>query len=211
MTSPKRIFAPVFFVALLSARAASLGDFTNESDIGNPRRAGSAEFDSAKHTFRITGGGKNMWATNDAFHFVWKKVSGDVTLTADVALQGKSSEPHRKACLIIRQSLDPDSAYVDVALHGDGSAALQFREKKGDITRTVPAKTNAPVRLQISYKRGWVAESWLGNAGGELKVESSINVKLTPPFYVGLGVCAHNDDALETAVFSNVKLTESAK
>ena len=33
---------------------------------------------------------------------------------------------------MIRQGLDADSAYVDVALHGDGLTSLQFRDAKGD-------------------------------------------------------------------------------
>jgi len=42
----------------------------------------------------------------------------------------------------------------------------------------------------------------LSPAGGSFRLE------LQEPFYVGLGVCAHNDDALEVAVFSNVELRE---
>jgi hypothetical protein len=61
-----------------------------------------------------------MWSTKDAFHYAWKKVSGDVALTADISFLDEGKEPHRKACLVIRQSLDADSAYVDAALHGDG-------------------------------------------------------------------------------------------
>jgi hypothetical protein len=34
---------------------------------------------------------------------------------------------HRKAALMIRQSLDPGAAYADVALHGDGLTSLQSR------------------------------------------------------------------------------------
>jgi TolB protein len=35
---------------------------------------------------------------------------------------------------------------------------------------------------------------------------SSTRLHLTSPFYVGLGVCSHEKDIVETAVFSNVKL-----
>jgi TolB protein len=41
----------------------------------------------------------------------------------------------------------------------------------------------------------------LQSAGG------SFRLKLTEPYYVGLGVCAHDNNALEKAVFSNVELT----
>jgi hypothetical protein len=61
----------------LPAFAATLGEFSGASDIGGPKRAGSAQFDAAHRIYTISGGGKNMWFTNDAFHFVWKKVSGE--------------------------------------------------------------------------------------------------------------------------------------
>jgi TolB protein len=36
-----------------------------------------------------------------------------------------------------------------------------------------------------------------------------MRLRLTEPFYVGLGVCAHNKDNVERAEFSNVELTAS--
>lgn len=81
--------------------------------------------------YHITGGGDNMWGTKDAFHCVWKKMSGDFMLTADVRILGAGGKPHRKGCLLVRQSLAPEAAYADVALHGDGLAALQWRDEAG--------------------------------------------------------------------------------
>ena len=54
------------------------------------------------------------------FNSSGKKVSGDVAITADVNFIGTGAVAHRKAALMIRQSLDADSAYADVAVHGDG-------------------------------------------------------------------------------------------
>ena len=54
---------------------------------------------------------------------------------------------------MIRQSLDADSAYVDVALHGDGLTSLQFREAKGAATHEVQANVSAPSRVRLE-KRG---------------------------------------------------------
>ena len=103
-----------------AARAEGAGIFEDRSDVGGPARAGTAVFDKAKGTYTVTGGGANMWLAKDSFHFVWKKVSGDVTLAADIEFSGKGVDPHRKACLLFRQSLDADAVYADAALHGDG-------------------------------------------------------------------------------------------
>lgn len=99
------------------------------------RKAGSVEFDSVKGTYQIAGGGENMWFTNDAFHFVWKKMSGDLTLAANLRWIGTNGNPHRKACLIIRQNLDPDAPYADAVLHGNGLSSLQYRETPCGETR----------------------------------------------------------------------------
>src|SRR5215470_16896786 len=112
----------------------SIGIFEGHSDVGTVLHPGTATFGSDKNTYTLTGSGENMWSTQDAFHFVWKKVSGDVALTASVAFANSSGNPHKKAVLMFRQSLDADSVYVDIALHASGLLALQYRDEKGTIT-----------------------------------------------------------------------------
>ncbi len=113
-------------------QAATFGAFEGHLDIGSTKHAGSVEFDPLRGAYLVAGGGANMWFTNDAFHFVWKKVSGDVTLAADISFLGEGGDPHRKACLLVRQSLEPESAYADAALHGDGLTSLQYRSDKNE-------------------------------------------------------------------------------
>ncbi len=85
-----------------------------------------------------------MWFNNDELHYVWKEMSGDVSISADIQWVGKGVDPHRKACLIIRQSLDTGSVYVDAAVHGDGLTSIQYREIEGGITREVQSNISAP-------------------------------------------------------------------
>ena len=131
----------------------ALGIFENHGDVGTVLHAGSAAYDMSSQSYTVAGSGQNMWFAEDDFQFVWKKAAGDLTLTADIAFIGAGKEAHRKACLMIRQSLEPDSAYVDAALHGDGLTSLQFREAKGAATHEVQANVSAPKRLRIE-KRG---------------------------------------------------------
>jgi TolB protein len=186
---------------------ADIGIFSDQADIGSVAKPGSAEFDPAKGEYLIAGGGDNMWSTNDAFHFVWKKMSGDFTLTANISLVGTNGNPHRKACLIVRQSLDANSVYSDVAVHGVGLAALQFRDTPGDVTHETIANVSAPTRVRLE-KRGDYVSIWVAPEDGELKVNGGyISVPIKGDFYVGLGVCAHDNTTIERAIFSNVELT----
>ena len=192
-------------------RAASpVGVFEDHADVGTVLHPGAVEYDAAKGSYTIAGSGENMWFAADAFQFAWKQVSGDVTLTANVSFVGEGKEGHRKAVLMIRQSLDADSAYADVARHGDGLTSLQARDEKGAITTEVQAATAAPARLRI-VKHGDQFYMWLAGPGEDLRFSgAAMWVPLHDPFYVGIGVCSHNKDVVERAVFSNVEISTAA-
>jgi TolB protein len=183
------------------------GIFEGHGDVGTLLHAGSVEYDAAERRYTVTGSGENMWGTADAFHFVWKKVSSDVTLTADVAFAGAGGNAHRKAVLVIRQSLDTDSAYADAALHGDGLASLQSRDEKGGTTHEIQSNVSGAVRLSIE-KRGKYVYMSLARAGEDLHPAAGpMRLALQEPFYIGIGVCAHDKDAIEKAMFSKLDLT----
>jgi len=189
---------------------SSIGLFQTHGDVGTVLHAGSVNYDASQATYTIAGSGENMWFSTDAFQFVWKKVSGDVTLTADISFLGQGKNPHRKAVLMIRQSLDADSPYADAALHGVGLTSLQFREEKGATTHEVQSNINAPERLRVE-KRGDYFYMLLGE-GSELQFAAgSPRIPLQGEFYVGLGVCSHEKDLIEKAVFSNVDLSTIAR
>jgi TolB protein len=189
------------------ATSARLGVFESSGDVGTVLHPGSVDYDAAKRTYTIAGSGENMWFARDAYHFVWKKVSGDVALSADIAFVGSGGNAHRKAVLMIRQSLDEDSAYVDIARHGNGMTALQFRTAKGGVTNEVQSPDWGPAHLRIE-KHGDFVTMWLAQKDGEeLKIAgASPRIEFAGPFYVGIGVCSHDKDAVEKAVFGDVKL-----
>src|ERR1700685_4604053 len=186
----------------------AVGMFEDHADVGTVLHPGSVDYDSAKHTYTISGSGENMWLVADAFQFVWKKMSGDVTLTADISFLTNSGNPHKKAVLMFRQSLDADSVYADVALHAVGMTALQFRDEKGALTREIQSNISAPKRLRIARRGDYVYMS-LAADGGEPSVAGGwLRIPLQGSFYVGIGVCSHDKDVVEKAVFSNVVLTD---
>ena len=195
-------------VVAVAQTTSSVRLFENHTDVGTVLHPGSVDYDSGKKSYTISGSGENMWSVKDAFQFVWKKMSGDVTLTADIAFLTKTGNEHKKAVLMLRQSLDADSVYADVALHASGMTSLQFRDEKGAVTREIQSSLSAPKRLRIARRGDYVYMS-LGNsdlspAGGWLRIP------LQGSFYVGLGVCSHDKDVIEQAVFSNVELTQPA-
>lgn len=195
--------------AVSAPGAESIGMFEAHADVGTNPKAGTAQFDPGSNSYRVTGGGANIWAKQDAFQFVYRKISGDFTFSANVRFLGTGTELHRKAALMIRQNLDADSPYADIALHGDGLTALQYRPSAGVDTSEFRAAMKGPLHLSI-VRRGNEITIMAGNPGEQPATTGPVIVSMQDPVYVGLAVGSHNADVLETAVFSDVKL-ETAK
>ena len=198
--------------SVLWASPVSTGLFENHADVGTVLHPGSLEFDAAKRTYTVSGSGQNMWSTADAFHFVWKKVTGDLSLAADISFLGSGGDQHRKAVLIVRQTLDADSAYADVAFHGNGLTALQYRDEKGAATHEIIAlqpqpNLPGPKRLLLE-KRGDFLYLFFPESDSQPRFSgASMRVPLQGTYYVGIGVCSHDKDVVEKAVFANLDLT----
>lgn len=209
------VFAVCTITVRLQAQTSSasadgaLGIFESQSDVGRVTPPGKLAYDAATHTYTIDSPGANLWVGEDDFHFVWKKITGDAALTADVAfpLSPSGASPHRKALLMFRQTLDSDAAYADAALHGDGETALQYRGARGDTTQDIEFNSGMPKSLRLE-KRGDTVTLFLSRHGEPLHQSgASIHLHFDGPFYVGLGLCAHNKDVVERATFANVELT----
>ena len=205
-----RFAAAISLIAWVVALPAQTGDstlgiFDAQQDVGANLMPGAAVYDAAAGEYRVTGGGANIWAAADAFHFVWKRVTGDFDFTTDVRFLGAGAVAHRKAVLMVRQDLSADSAYADVALHGDGLTSLQFRPAAGAQTQETRFTLTAPARIRMQ-RRGNAFTAFAGKAGEELAATAPQELSLPASVYVGIGVCSHNAGVLETAVFSNTQL-----
>src|ERR1044071_6759270 len=126
-----RLLALVLSPAVLGAQA-SVGIFAAHTNVG--RASGSASYEPRQQTYQVAGSGQNMWDTRDDFHFVWKRISGNFILSTRARWLGRGVEEHRKIGWTIRPSLEPGSAHVTAALHGNGLMSLQFRRATGAIT-----------------------------------------------------------------------------
>jgi hypothetical protein len=192
--------------AFTSLAQTSLGLFTNAADIGSPARAGSTQFDAATGQYKITGSGANIWAKQDQFQFAWREMTGNFTVTATMHFLGKGAE-HRKAGIMLRQSTDADAAYVDVILHGNGMPALQWRARKGEDTNAFDLPLVEPGTYTLKLVRtGPKMHMYIAKEGAEPVRIGNTEVTFTGPVLAGLAVCAHDANASETVVFSNVTI-----
>jgi hypothetical protein len=184
--------------------SGSLGLFTHAADVGHPAIAGSTTFDAARGEYRMTGAGANIWAKDDQFQFAWREVTGDFTMTTTLHFLGEGNE-HRKAGIMVRQSLDHDAAYADVVLHGVGMPSLQWRPRQGENTNTFDLPVESPGTFTLKMVRtGVKTYLYVGREGAAPKEVAHTEVSLDGPVLVGLFVCAHDPATSETVIFSNV-------
>jgi TolB protein len=185
-----------------------VGIFTDGADVGKPKLAGSTRFDPATQRYTIEGGGFNMWDARDEFQFAWKKIKGDFLVQARVKFEGAGTDPHRKIGVIIRSTLDENSPYADVAVHGDGLTSLQYRKTQGAATEQIEAPITHADVVQLE-RRGNTFIMSVAKHGGEF-VSEEVDLELGEEVYAGLFVCSHRDDVVEKAVFSNVRIVVPA-
>jgi hypothetical protein len=200
--------------------------FEGQSDIGSALVPGSASYEADKGRYTINSAGYNIWYTRDEFRYLWKKMSGDVSLAADIAFPDAKGYGDRKAVLVIRQDLDDDSKEVLVALHGAGMIQLARRAEKGVRIKDMeyrlggrgrPGGATPDSLVEVDARRIGVEKhgddfTLLVSVDGEPMHQFGppITLHLDEPFYVGIGFCSHLPEKSDTAVLSNVVLESGA-
>ncbi len=191
------------------ANEPELGLFDGQNDVGDVKRSGASKYDAVTQSYTVTGAGTNMWLHSDEFHFLWKKMKGDFILTTQARFLGEGVNAHRKLGWIVRTSLDADAAHINAVVHGDGLTSLQFRRTMGATTeQSKSALTGADV-IQLE-RQGHTYILSVAKFGEPFVVHQVENLDLGDEVYIGLFVCSHEEDVVETAVFENVRIVAPA-
>ena len=178
------------------------GIFERSSDIGGMKLFGSVQFDNSSQTYTLTGGGMNVWGSLDQHTFLWNKVSGDFSLSTKVDFEGVNPI-HRKVGIMVRDGLTGNSRCVHVDFHGDLRTSLQYRSEVGGSTLEIVAPENGNYMTLERVGNKFIMRSATGVKPTEVTAE--IEMDLPATVYVGLFICSHNADVLETGYFTNVE------
>jgi TolB protein len=200
---------PVLIVSFLNFHAMSSQKtlFPNQSNIGNVKYNGSAVYDSISEIYTLSGSGKNMWYYEDEFFYLNKKCSGNFILNTMLEWVGHGVDQHRKAGLLIRENLEPGSRYISIAYHaGDGLISMQYRDTKDSATKEFKTEDKYLNVLQLE-KTGNEITAKACKFGESLKNVGKIKMNFpSDSFYLGLFVCSHNPDVVETCKFINTRM-----
>jgi TolB protein len=194
--------------------ASPLGIFEKDTTVAAGQFAGHADFNASTSEYTLMGSGGEIGGKADGFQYVWKRVTGDVTVNADARFTGTGDSTRSQAALMVRQSLDPDAAYVAALLYGDGRSTLQYRVDRGASTRNADLGINQQASIvHLSIRRRGdtftVGVGRVGKMGGAIPVSAPITMILNGPVYVGLAFASPNDPKRQVgAVFDNLSMLE---
>src|SRR5271156_7080270 len=202
-----------------------IGVFQGQSDIGSAVVPGSASYDPTSKQYTITSAGYNIWYTRDEFRYLWTKMSGDVSLAANVTFPDPKGFDDRKAVLVIRQNLDDDSEEAMTGEHGTRMIHLAWRPKRGDGFKDFEYRFGAvglpdgdpdgsgdlkAKRIGIE-KHGDSIALFISVRGEPMhQFGPPIKLHFDGLFYIGIGFCSHLPATLDTTVLSDVVLENSA-
>lgn len=194
-----------------------IGIFEGQTDVGTAVVPGDASYNSKTGEYTIDSAGYNIWYTRDEFRYLWKKMTGDVSLAANISYPIPNGFGDRKVVLIFRQDLDDDSKEIMVALHGERLIHLAQRPTKG-------AEINEDFRIQSEdvhseienirlgiEKKGDIFSLHVGYEGKPMQqVGNTGTLHFDGPFYVGIAFCSHLPATSDTGIVSKLVLENAA-
>jgi len=187
-----------------------VGIFDNHTDVGNPKKAGSAAYDQSTQEYKISGSGYNIWFGRDEFHYAYKKLKGDFILTANFEFVGKGVDPHRKIGWMVRSTADDNSAHVSATVHGDGLTVLQWRVMKGawmrDPEDEIRFSKSGPQIVQLERTGGkYIMRA--AHRGEPLQVVGEYRpAAMGDEVLAGIFISSHNESVIEEATVWNVRV-----
>jgi hypothetical protein len=133
-------------------------------------------------------------------------MSGDFTVTATAKFLTDGND-HRKASIMLRQSLDADSPFLHLVIHGNGMPGLQFRSAKAGNVNTVDLPIEGPGTFKLKLVRqGATITVWVAKDSGPLRERGTTQDQLGSPVLLGLGVASHTQTATNTVLFTDVSV-----
>ena len=169
-------------------------------DIGSPSLPGSRSI--IAENYQIKGGGSDIWDAADQSQFVYRPMTGDGEIIAQVT-SIENTHVWAKAGVMMRETLDTGSRHVFSAVSAASGQAFLRRLTTGGTsfsTRLGGAATSW-VRL---VRSGNTFSSYFSTDGATWVSGGSENIAMTAAVWVGLAVTSHNEALLTTGFFRNV-------
>lgn len=199
-------------VSATPVAAGALADGWTLRQMGNTVSTAGYAAGVQDTTIVVNGAGTDIGGTSDDQGFVYRKISGDVTLTARIA---SVNEDFLKQGLMIRANLLAEGARVALVKGEKGYRLLRVGTRTASYQGTSWANGSnyiyAPVWLRLTRQGNTVTAyvSRDGSDGSWIKVSES-QLTLPETVYVGVGCCSGDDSKTTQTVFDHVSVVNKA-
>ncbi len=172
----------------------------SNGDVGAVGVAGS--IDTGTSSVTIRGSGADIWEGSDSFRFLYRTLSGDCTVEAQVA-SFNAAHGWAKAGVMIRESLAPGARNVFLALTPGNGLGLQQRQTTGGATSFDPGPWGATVPYWVRLVRVSNQITSYVSRDGVTWTQLSVVTFPSGSALVGFAVTSHDNSQLATAVFND--------
>jgi hypothetical protein len=172
-------------------------------DVGSVGLAGSAN--NSTGLFTVTGAGGDIWGTADGLNYAFLPVTNNCTIVARVtSVQGVNA--WSKAGLMIRESLNANSANAFIAVTPSNGVTFQYRSSTGGTSaNTTTAALVAPYLVKL-VRSGTTFTGSRSADGVNWTQQGTATITMAPVVYAGLAITSHDTSTACTAVFDNVSV-----
>ncbi|MBI1390368.1 MAG: hypothetical protein GC154_18170 [bacterium] len=195
---------------------SNLGIFDGRLDVAeeggaNLGAAGDSGYNPDTGVYKVVGSGNDIWNAADNFHFMYKELSGDVSIEVTVDLDPFSGDgTWSKAGPMIRNDLTPGSANAFGLIRTQGrDFGRQWRTSADVASESDPNPLPGSLTNRIGLQRagGTVTYYYYDSNTGQ-RVDDIVRegIEYTDPVYVGLAVTAHTVNQLAIGQFSDVTI-----
>jgi regulation of enolase protein 1 (concanavalin A-like superfamily) len=168
--------------------------------------ASVGSFTAGPPVYTMTARGADIWDTSDQFHFAYKQLSGNGSIEARV-ISLTNTHNRAKAGVMIRETLDADSAYIMVSFNPEGRVEFLQRSFKGDTSAeigTAATEITTPVSVRLTRSGNTFTAEYSATGIPPWTQLNSVDMPMMMDTYIGLIACSHDNNATCTAEFSNV-------
>lgn len=170
-------------------------------DAGDVGWQGSAVYASGQYS--VAGSGIDIWSQADSFHYMYCSSTGDSTNVVRVVSVG-NTDPWAKAGLMIRESFNPDSLNVMMAMTSQNGALFSYRNSTGGASSSAGhTGVSAPYWVKL-VRIGNIFTGCISSNGSTWTQVGSATMPMARNVFVGPAVTAHNNIAVNTSVFDNL-------
>ena len=161
----------------------------------------------------LTGAGADIWYSSDEFTFAFKTLTGDGSLIAKVVSNGTGTNTWAKGGVMIRDSLDGGSTHAMMVITGGGGNGASFQWRPvahaGSSNSDAVSALTPPywVKIERTGDTIFASASADGVTWNPLVMESSAEIAMAAPVYIGLCVTSHQPGEDRTYQFEGIKST----